>query len=172
MMCVPLLAPGQPAESEAEVHCGADYLAMCAAFLESSKAPFVQDEQLASLLAAIRERPRNDELRIRAIDTARRFASPADLAARPGALAARDYGYDRMRVEMAWKILQATETLRKGMTLEDAVALLGRPTKEFKDGNSGGTTHEWYYSSPMHINPCLRLTFVDDKVTEIATATY
>ena len=54
------------------------------------------------------------------------------------------------RLHFAWGVLRATGVLRDGMRLEEVVGLLGQPTKV------GPEFAEWYYSSGMHVNPCLR----------------
>jgi hypothetical protein len=55
----------------------------------------------------------------------------------------------------AWGVLRRTTVLRGGMHLEEVVGLLSQPAKTTPE------CAEWYYSSQMHVNPCLRYWRVD-----------
>ncbi len=100
----------------------------------------------ATLLERLPQLPQGDELRIEAINLARRFANPNELAAKAKDEQAR---WNHQRLHVAWQILQATETLRPGMRFEDLVALLGKPTARYPGAA------RWAYSSMMHVNPAL-----------------
>jgi hypothetical protein len=48
-----------------------------------------------------------------------------------------------------------------GKTVEEAKALIGEPVSVAADGSSA----EWYRSSPKHVNPYLRATLTDGRIT-------
>ena len=129
----------------------------------AAKGPWPEppDVKLPDLLAHLRLFHEGDAVRLQAIALARKYASPSDLLRRPDPGA----GYHRhahARLVFAWSILMETGCLRKGMRLEDAVAVLGAPTKVWKDG-----IVDWAYDSTMHVNPCLRCKMKGDLIEAI-----
>ena len=67
--------------------------------------------------------------------------------------AIRNYG-----LRDAWDILLQLEILKSGMTLEDAIKILGEPTHREKEGI------RWYHDTPRHVNPCLNAVVKDGKI--------
>lgn len=94
-------------------------------------------------------------LRLKAIALARKCAALPEYSMEPDLRKQeRPEGIDdhqaHSRLDFAWGVLRATGVLRDGMRLEEVVGLLGQPTKV------GPEFAELYYSSGMHVNPCLR----------------
>ena len=93
-------------------------------------------------------------VRLKAIALARKHSAIPEYATGKGAKQKRPEGVSdpqaHTRLRFAWGVLRETGVLRDGMRLEELVALLGQPTETRPE------TAEWYYSSPMHVNPCLR----------------
>ena len=65
------------------------------------------------------------------------------------------------KLSFAWHTLIELGTLHDGMSLNEAVAILGEPTHRWPQPN----LVEWYYSSEMHVNPMLRATLVGETLT-------
>jgi hypothetical protein len=115
------------------------------------------------LLKALAQLPPGDPLRVQAIALARKYASPSDLRK-----ASREspafYRKDHERLYFAWRVLLDLGVLRKGMSLEEAVAVLGAPAPQTT------TRADWYYSSPMHVNPQLACTLKEGRVQSFEIA--
>lgn len=106
-------------------------------------------EAAGRVLRSIGDLPEESMVRLNAIAFARKHANipiPVDVRKQELSAARRAH----MRLTFSWAVLRKTGVLRDGMRLEELVALLGMPTK------IGPETAEWYYSSRMHVNPCLR----------------
>src|SRR5262249_33192896 len=65
-----------------------------------------------------------------------------------------------LRISEAWSILIRQGVLHDGMTVEEARAILGAPTREGKD------YLEWYVSTPRHVNPSLSARMTNGKLKE------
>jgi hypothetical protein len=110
----------------------------------------------------VKHLPEDSALRLKIVALARKFAAIPDYATvedlrkqkRPENV---DDHQAHARLYFAWHVLMETNVLRSGLRLEEYVALLGPPTK------IGAETVEWYYSSGMHVNPCLRLWKQDGR---------
>jgi hypothetical protein len=107
-------------------------------------------------------------LRLEAIALARKYAAIPEYAIEPDLRKQkRPKGVnDRQahtRLYFAWGVLMGTGILRDGMRLEELVALLGQPTKLEPE------MAEWYYSSGMHVNPCLRYWRLDGQEKRAAS---
>ena len=106
--------------------------------------------------------PEGSPIRLRAIALARKHAAiPAyavevDLRKQKRPADVDDH-LAHSRLGFSWRALIATNVLRNGLRLEDVVALVGPPTKMNEN------LAEWYYNSPMHVNPCLRYWRVGDR---------
>jgi len=112
-----------------------------------------------ALVAYLLAHPKDTHLRARTVALARKYAKVADLQPpRPGGNA-RDYRQAYRRLHFAWTLLPTLGVLRAGMSLEEAVKILGKPTRTRK------TWVRWYFSSPMHVNPYLDATIKDGRVT-------
>lgn len=61
----------------------------------------------------------------------------------------------------AWRILIELGVLRPGMTLEDAVAIVGEPDP--RRSGPGGVS--WYLDTPRHVNPGLGGAVEDGRIT-------
>jgi hypothetical protein len=124
------------------------------------------DEGAAVVLKHVGGLPEDSPVRLKAVALARKYAAVTDYPD-PDLLAKkRSDGVDyhpcyqaHTGLYFAWGVLRETKVLRDGMRLEEVVALLGPPTKITSD------YAEWYYRSPMHVNPCL-LYFKVDKGDE------
>ena len=105
-----------------------------------------------------------DELRLEAIALARKYSSVTDLMRPAPKGEKRDANYHHQAhagLYFSWNILQGTKVLREGLSLEEAVALLGSPTA------IKGDAVEWYYNSEMHVNPCLRCMLSKGRIQSI-----
>jgi hypothetical protein len=113
------------------------------------------------LLKSLAQLPPGDPVRVQAIALARKYASPADLrkGSREDPIFFRK---DHKRLYFAWQVLLDLGVLRKGMSLEEAVAVLGAPSSVTARRAS------WYYSSPMHVNPLLGCTLKEGRVEAFA----
>lgn len=58
----------------------------------------------------------------------------------------------------AWNILIQLEVLKPGMSLPDAIKILGEPTHKQKD------SVRWYLDTPRHVNPSLSAPIEDGKI--------
>jgi len=67
--------------------------------------------------------------------------------------------YHHARLGTSWGILIGLGVF-DGMSLEELKAILGEPTRTYEDAV------EWYYSSQMHVNPCLHIQLKDGKVAK------
>jgi hypothetical protein len=123
----------------------------------------VEPEQLLDYLKLSKE---DDQLRLEAITLARKYARPADLIKKPDAGSGYHYlAHDRLR--FAWRILTETGVLHKGMSLEEASAILGPPDVVYENKTAGVYIVDWTYDSVMHINPALRCTFKGGVIEKI-----
>lgn len=143
--------------------------------LEGLKSWLEHDERfpdLQELLRRLKEAPPGDQFRLDAIAMARPFASPVALSE-----ANRDAGISEARIHWnahgklrtTHQILEATGSMRVGMTIETAYAIMGAPShrRPDRDSDTDGIVHVWYYLSPMHVNPRLDLHVVDGLVVKI-----
>jgi hypothetical protein len=125
------------------------------------------------LLANLKD---GDDLRLRAVAMARRWADAGELSR-----ATRQKGdsvdHERMHfaIRTAWRILLATKVLHPGMRLEEAVAVLGMPHAQEQHGTVLGLQQRqkdnsvvWYYLSSMHVNPRLKGTVKDGRLETIS----
>lgn len=99
--------------------------------------------EIAEVVATLSE---EDEIRLRTAAIAGRLANILEL--KETNLTPQ---FARKLLVLSWSILIKTKALDGGKRLEELVAILGMPTKIEKDHI------EWYFDSPMHTNPCLRL---------------
>jgi len=108
----------------------------------------------------------NDLLRVDAILMARMYASPAELA--KSAKNPEEHSKNHSRVILAWKLLQAIGLLKEGVDLESVVALLGKPTDNFKTWDTAeNAAYRWEYPSKLKRNPALVLGFKNGKIKHI-----
>lgn len=110
---------------------------------------------VSGVVENIGRQPEGSPLRLKAIALARKYAAIPEYAVQENLKKQkRPEGVDdhqaHARLHFAWGVLRETHVLRDGMRLEEVIALLGPPTK------TGPEFAEWYYSSGMHVNPCLR----------------
>jgi hypothetical protein len=125
---------------------------LTAFFLQRLKQAFMSEEMppavdLAAILLYLKSHPEDHELRLEAIALARKNASPGGLT--------EDHHLAHAKLEYAWGVLIAAGMLREGVSLQEAVAILGLPGHVYGD-QSKEYTAEWPYQSPMHVNPVLR----------------
>jgi hypothetical protein len=109
------------------------------------------------VILLVKRLPEGDELRRQAIDLARRHARVKDMIQAKEVKNAHHHQV-RERLHFAWKLLSATNILRIGMSLEDAVVILGPPT------SADGTHASWFYQSSMHFNPGLSAELIDGHI--------
>jgi hypothetical protein len=127
--------------------------------------PDVQPQQLMDYLKLSKE---GDRLRLDAITLARKYARPSDLIKKPDSGPGYHYlAHDRLG--FAWRVLIETGVLRKGMSLEEASAILGRPDMVYENKTGGVDIVDWTYASSMHVNPALRCTFKGGVIEKIET---
>ena len=125
----------------------------------------VEPQQLLDYLKLSKE---GDQLRLEAITLARKYARPADLIKKPDAGPGYHHlAHDRLR--FAWRVLMETGVLRKGMSQEEASAILGPPDVVYENKTAGVYIVDWTYDSSMHVNPALRCTFKGGVIEEIET---
>jgi len=99
-----------------------------------------------------------DQLRLEAIALARKYAVPFELIKKPEQGAAY-HNLVRDRLRFAWRVLMETGVLRTGMSLEEAVAILGLPDRVYGNKEAANNIVDWSYESIMHVNPALRCSF-------------
>ena len=102
---------------------------------------------LATILLYLKSHPEDNELRLEAVAWARKNASPYVLTG--------DHHLAHAKLDYAWGVLIVTGELREGISLQQAVAILGLPNHVYGD-KSREYTVEWHYQSPMHVDPVLR----------------
>jgi hypothetical protein len=73
--------------------------------------------------------------------------------------------YHHARLGVSWGILIGLDVLN-GISLEETKVILGEPTRTY------GDTVEWYYNSPMHVNPGLRVHFREGKAVEAGVSAW
>ena len=129
------------------------------AYLGLAKQPSITEhtvgrDAVAKVVRNIGGVPEDSPVKIKAIALARKYAAIPEYAVdRLDKQRRPDNVDDRQahnRLGFAWKVLRETGVLRTGLRLEDLVGFLGQPTEVRPE------LAEWYYASPMHVNPCLR----------------
>jgi hypothetical protein len=114
---------------------------------------------LIDLIKRVSQLPKGDELRRQAIDLARRHAQVKYLLVEGEANPPR-YHRGQHRIFFAWMLLVATETLHPGMTVEEAVAILGPPTE-------GDDRFVWWsLDLPKYVNPVLSTRVENGRVVK------
>jgi hypothetical protein len=113
--------------------------------------------KVSELVRRVKLLPEGDELRREAIALALRHAKVIDMASDRKADVTQ-YRRDHHRLYFAWALLVELNVLHPGMTVEEAVAILGPTTSV----NAGDAT--WYYPSPMHVNPVLHGQLKDGRI--------
>ncbi len=111
------------------------------------------------ILAYLQAHPEDKELHQRVVALAKKYAKVSELQP-----AERDPHHTVLRqahrrLHFAWTVLRGLEVLRAGMSVEEAIEVLGPPTTR-KDEYV-----RWYFSSDMHVNPYLDATVKDGKIT-------
>src|SRR5262245_7548863 len=117
--------------------------------------PDVEPKQLIEYLKQL---DAADQLRLEAIALARKYAVPVELIKKPD----QGPGYHHLvrdRLRFAWRVLMETDVLRTGMSLEEAVAILGLPDMVYGNKEAANNIVDWSYESIMHVNPALRCSF-------------
>jgi len=117
--------------------------------------PNVEPKQLIEYLKQL---DAADQLRLEAIALARKYAVPAELIKKPEQGAAY-HNLVRDRLRFAWRVLLETGVLHTGMSLEEAVAILGLPDMVYGNKEPANNIVDWSYESIMHVNPALRCSF-------------
>jgi RNA polymerase sigma factor (sigma-70 family) len=138
---------GLRAKAQADVKSMTEHLAR--SVVPGQKQPLRPSLDLTLLKEFLREAAQDDAVRLAAVNLARHYAKPADMQRTP------DPGVDyhrlaHERLRFAWEVLIAAGVLRQGMKVEEAVAVLGEPTRTKQPERA-----DWYYDSPMHVNPGL-----------------
>jgi len=113
-------------------------------------------------MAYARLNPKDKEFRDRLVDMFRRSARISDLPRFQGGKRAgkgEKRTYPPVGLRIAWRGLLLLGVLRDGMPVEDAIKVLGEPTRR-------SDKHiRWYYSTPRHVNPVIYGQIRDGKVT-------
>jgi hypothetical protein len=118
-----------------------------------------------TVLFYLKSHPEDKAQRNQALQLAKKYARPANLIRWPDQGAAYHHRAHGL-LTFAWGVLIATGILREGMSLEEAVTILGLPTTV--NGNKHtDCTVDWYYGSTMHVNPCLRCTVKEGFIERI-----
>lgn len=112
------------------------------------------------VIKRIKQLPEGDDLRREAINLARRHARVKDMAARDKVSVVHHYQAHH-RLYYSWTLLLELGVLHPGMTLEEAVVILGPANRLNGDYTS------WYYSSSMHVNPALNALVKDGRIRTI-----
>jgi hypothetical protein len=108
----------------------------------------------ANVLKYVGGLPEDSPVRLKAIALARKYAAVSEYPDSER-LSEKQPHLDNYRIDhrahagldFAWGVLRETKVLRDGMRLEEVVGLFGPPTNLTSDHA------EWYYKSPMHVNP-------------------
>lgn len=92
------------------------------------------------------------------------LAQPANLARwRARAKDAGQYATMGEAWSNAVRRLIDQKVIRSGMPFSDVVTQLGEPTRS-TPGEAGVMRYQWYFDTPMHVNPMFTLTTEQDKV--------
>ncbi len=108
-----------------------------------------------------------DEIRIKALAIARQYASVREQQiGRPSRDAhhTQRSAFDRRahaRLHFSWQTLRNANILHNDMGIEEAVAILGLPTRNNK------LWVVWYYNSQMHVNPRFSAEKSNDRISNI-----
>jgi hypothetical protein len=116
----------------------------------------IANPAIRKLVKGVGKLPEGDNVRRQTVALARKYARVAELrkSPDPGPI----YNHQaHTRLYFSWGVLLETRVLRGGLSLEEATALLGRPT------SIRGREVEWCYRSRMHVNPCLRCSLGEDQ---------
>ena len=122
---------------------------------------------VAAVLSYLHFHPEDKKLKERAISLALRSAKmslfpqgDADLVRGSKTRSVGSNGPLFIGFTMAWRILINTEVLHNGMSLGEAVEILGPPSAD------GGDWVTWIYVSPLRVNPRLRATLKEGKLSQ------
>src|SRR5262249_29309598 len=157
---IALVQRAHRASQEGPLRIDGPYLRQLTAFFLKRLKPALMSEEtwpgvdLATILLYLKSHPEDNELRLEAIALARQNANLDSVG--------EDHGLAHARLEYAWGVLIATGVLREGMSLQEAVAILGQPSHVYGD-KSKEYAVEWYYQSSMHVNPVLRCSMKADQ---------
>ncbi|HEX8324782.1 MAG TPA: hypothetical protein VF595_12815 [Tepidisphaeraceae bacterium] len=114
-----------------------------------------------TLIDASSTMPTADERRLTLLALAGRYANANGLSSQAKANA--DFRRDSFRLTHAWRILQSLRVIRDGAAVEALIPILGTPST-VHDHADGTKTWQWYYNSPMHVNPVLKLKVKENVV--------
>jgi hypothetical protein len=140
--------PPERAEARKHLKAVADYLA---AEVKGDSRPFLPEKDLDALIAYVQKQKDDDAVRKEAIAVAMKHAKVSEYREPPDndPLAAHSH-HNHGRAVTVWKLLLTTDVLKKGMTVEEAVKILG------KANNAGKDYVQWY--APTHLRFSTMLT--------------